>query len=90
MLGLCGRRYKLPKEHGLGHVFGKFEASKRRLSIQVRNPLPWFLLSCRAWLTKRACGWQEYGVSETTLEQIFNQFAAQQEEETGPVRGLLS
>ena len=36
---LCGRRYKLPKEHGLGHVFGKFEASKRRLSIQVRSPL---------------------------------------------------
>ena len=29
-------------------------------------------------------------MSETTLEQIFNQFAAQQEEETGPVRGLLS
>ena len=51
---------------------------------------PSFPLSHGSWLTKRAGGWQEYGVSETTLEQIFNQFAAQQEEETGPVRGLLS
>ena len=30
----------------------------------------------------------EYALSQTTLEQIFNQFAAQQEEETGTVRGL--
>ena len=32
---------------------------------------------------------QEYGVSETSLEQIFNNFASQQEEETGPVRGMM-
>lgn len=81
-------------------MFGKFEDNKGNLRIQ------------------------EYGVSETTLEQIFvsgaplcpvletaspfafgpmvvsgigsvldgsqNQFAAQQEEETGPVRGMVS
>ena len=33
-------------------------------------------------------GIAEYTVSQTTLEQVFNSFAAQQEEETGPVRGL--
>ena len=31
----------------------------------------------------------EYSVSQTTLEQIFNSFAAQQEEETGIARGML-
>eukprot|EP01043_Picozoa_sp_COSAG02_P080958 COSAG02_NODE_19511_length_878_cov_1.585366_1_plen_48_part_10 len=30
----------------------------------------------------------EYGLSQASLEQIFNQFAAQQEEETGGVRGM--
>lgn len=29
-----------------------------------------------------------YSVSQTSLEQIFNQFAAQQEEETGAVAGM--
>jgi ATP-binding cassette subfamily A (ABC1) protein 3 len=32
----------------------------------------------------------EYGLSQASLEQIFNQFAAQQEEETGGVRGMQS
>jgi len=31
---------------------------------------------------------REYSVSQTTLEQIFNQFASQQEEEQGPTRGI--
>eukprot|EP00434_Breviolum_minutum_P010201 symbB.v1.2.009002.t1/scaffold565.1/size187815/15 len=31
----------------------------------------------------------EYGVSQASLEQIFNDFAALQEEETGPVQGLF-
>ena len=31
---------------------------------------------------------EEYGLSQASLEQIFNQFAAQQEEETGGVRGM--
>lgn len=33
---------------------------------------------------------EEYGVSQTTLEQIFNDFAAMQHEETAPVRGLFA
>merc|ERR1711865_1074684 len=31
---------------------------------------------------------EEYGLSQASLEQIFNQFAAMQEEETGAVRGM--
>ena len=33
---------------------------------------------------------QEYSISQTSLEQIFNQFAAQQEEEVGPAAGISS
>jgi hypothetical protein len=32
--------------------------------------------------------WDRYAVSQTTLEQVFNGFAAQQEEEQGPIRGM--
>ena len=31
---------------------------------------------------------EEYSLSQASLEQIFNQFAALQQEETGAVRGL--
>ncbi|KAG3133000.1 hypothetical protein PC128_g26400, partial [Phytophthora cactorum] len=31
---------------------------------------------------------REYSVSQTTLEQIFNSFASQQEEEHGAIRGV--
>lgn len=33
---------------------------------------------------------EEYGISQTSLEQIFNDFAAQQREETAPLRLLVS
>mmetsp|Transcript_92574 Transcript_92574/g.146359 ORF Transcript_92574/g.146359 Transcript_92574/m.146359 type:complete len:138 (-) Transcript_92574:43-456(-) len=32
---------------------------------------------------------EDYGISQTSLEQIFNEFASQQQEETGPVQGLF-
>jgi hypothetical protein len=32
---------------------------------------------------------QEYSVAQTSLEQIFNQFAAKQEEETGAAAGIV-
>jgi ATP-binding cassette, subfamily A (ABC1), member 3 len=32
---------------------------------------------------------QEYGVCQTSLEQIFNEFASQQQEEQGAVRGIV-
>lgn len=38
--------------------------------------------------TKARLSIREYSVSQTSLEQVFNQFAAQQEEETGKVRGI--
>lgn len=31
---------------------------------------------------------QEYSIAQTSLEQIFNQFAAQQEEEKGAAAGI--
>jgi ATP-binding cassette, subfamily A (ABC1), member 3 len=31
---------------------------------------------------------QEYSIAQTSLEQIFNQFAAQQDEEKGPASGI--
>ena len=31
----------------------------------------------------------EYSLSQTSLEQVFNMFAAQQEEEVGAVRGFV-
>ena len=31
----------------------------------------------------------EYSLSQTSLEQVFNMFAAQQEEEVGNVRGFV-
>ena len=37
-----------------------------------------------------AVGIASYSLSQTSLEQIFNQFAAQQEEETGDVAGLVN
>ena len=39
---------------------------------------------------KDRLGVHEYSLSQTTLEQIFNQFAAQQEEETGGAVGILN
>merc|ERR1711994_212463 len=33
---------------------------------------------------------EDYGISQTSLEQIFNDFAAQQREETAPLRLLIS
>ena len=38
---------------------------------------------------KEALGIREYSISQTSLEQIFNQFAAQQEEETGAAAGIV-
>lgn len=32
---------------------------------------------------------QEYSLSQTSLEQIFNHFAAQQDEEKGQIRGMV-
>ena len=39
---------------------------------------------------KAQLGLQEYSLSQTSLEQIFNKFASTQEEETGAVKGMLN
>jgi len=39
---------------------------------------------------KDMLGVLDYSISQTSLEQIFNQFAAQQEEETGAVAGIVT
>ena len=39
---------------------------------------------------KRKLHVREYALSQTSLEQIFNQFASQQEEETGGARGIVA
>lgn len=38
--------------------------------------------------TKEELNIKEYSFAQTSLEQIFNYFASQQEEETGTVRGI--
>eukprot|EP00927_Polykrikos_kofoidii_P058513 TRINITY_DN5306_c1_g1_i2.p1 TRINITY_DN5306_c1_g1~~TRINITY_DN5306_c1_g1_i2.p1 ORF type:complete len:2147 (+),score=286.97 TRINITY_DN5306_c1_g1_i2:56-6442(+) len=39
--------------------------------------------------SKEALHLEEYGINQTSLEQIFNNFAARQQEETGAVAGLF-
>jgi len=39
--------------------------------------------------SRRELSLEDYGVSQTSLEQIFNDFAAMQQEERGPVQGLF-
>ena len=41
-----------------------------------------------AELARKHCAVEEYGVSQSSLETIFNSFAAQQDEEVAAVRGL--
>ena len=41
-----------------------------------------------AELARVKCNVDEYGVVQSSLEQIFNSFAATQEEETANVRGV--
>ena len=38
--------------------------------------------------SKQRLSIQEYSIAQTSLEQIFNQFAAQQDEERGPAAGI--
>ncbi|CAK0833987.1 unnamed protein product [Prorocentrum cordatum] len=40
--------------------------------------------------SQRELALEEYGICQTSLEQIFNDFAARQQEETGAVRGLFA
>ena len=67
-------RFNIPSEHlSLAEIFSRIETA-------------------RAGAGQAGAGArleiQEDAVSQTTLEQVFNGFAAQQEEEQGPIRGM--
>jgi ATP-binding cassette subfamily A (ABC1) protein 3 len=67
-------RFNIPSEHlTLAEIFSRIEAARARAG--------------QAGAEGRL-EIQEYAVSQTTLEQVFNGFAAQQEEEQGPIRGM--
>ena len=72
----------------LAECFEKLDCAKK----EVRHCLC-FVFPLSRWL--RHClslqvllMLDDYGISQTSLEQIFNQFAAQQDEETGAVAGM--
>ena len=68
-------RFNVPSEHlTLSQIFSRIEAARAGAGEQTR--------------AEGQLEIQEYAVSQTTLEQVFNGFAAQQEEEQGPIRGV--
>eukprot|EP00937_MAST-01D_sp_MAST-1D-sp2_P000217 g217.t1 len=74
--------------------FGPDSQLVERQESQLRFRLPGADLTlAEAFKTmesnKQRLNIREYSLSQTTLEQIFNQFAAQQEEETGGARGIV-
>ena len=79
--------------------FGTFQLKERQIS-KVRVEIPVMKedgVSRRSLSSlfgliegnKEELGIREYSISQTSLEQIFNQFAAQQEEETGAAAGIV-
>ena len=70
-------RFNIPSEHlTLSQIFERIEAARTTEARAGQPPGP-----ARLEI-------QEYAVSQTTLEQVFNGFAAQQEEEQGAIRGM--
>ena len=83
----------------LKNNFGDFQVKERQIS-KVRVEISVLMadgVSKRSLSTlfglveqnKEALGILDYSISQTSLEQIFNQFAAQQEEETGAAAGIV-
>ena len=83
----------------LKNNFGAFQVKERQIS-RVRVEIPVLMedgVSRRPLSTlfgliehsKEELGILDYSISQTSLEQIFNQFAAQQEEETGAAAGIV-
>ena len=79
--------------------FGAFQVKERQISkvrveisVTMEDGVSRRSLSTLFGLIERnkeVLGIRDYSISQTSLEQIFNQFAAQQEEETGAAAGLL-
>ena len=83
-----------------GEKFGEFQVRERQINkvrveipvfagpdTQTRRPLSSLFGVLEAH--KEALGILNYSISQTSLEQIFNQFAAQQDEEQGPAAGIV-
>jgi hypothetical protein len=81
----------------LGQAFGGFALRERqnsrvRVEIDATDPATgqrrrFAAMFAAVEAKKAALKIQEYSIAQTSLEQIFNQFAAQQEEEKGPAGG---
>jgi hypothetical protein len=81
----------------VGEKFGNFEVRERQVSkIRLEIPSevsdgvkrPISSLFGEIELKKEELSIQDYSISQTSLEQIFNSFAAKQEEETGAAVGI--
>ena len=74
-----GDHVKLVEQHG----------PKFRLSIPPQPHLALGEMFSRVEEAKDRLGIEDYSLAQTSLEQIFNYFAAQQEEEHGVARGMM-
>ena len=72
----------------IAEVFGKVEAAKLELSVEEYSSAKRVALQSN-WLRRLTCVFALRRVTQSSLEGIFNEFAGQQEEETGAVRGLV-
>jgi ATP-binding cassette, subfamily A (ABC1), member 3 len=75
------------------YVLRERHTSRVRVEISSEHPITKSHIKLSAIFgaiesEKKGLGLDGYSVSQTSLEQIFNQFAAQQEEETGVVAGV--
>ena len=73
----------------IAEVFGKVEAAKLELSVEEYSSAKRVALKSN-WLRRLTRVFALRRVTQSSLEGIFNEFAGQQEEETGAVRGIVS
>ena len=69
----------------IAEVFGKVEAAKLELSVEEYSSAKRVALKSN-WLRRLTRVFALRRVTQSSLEGIFNEFAGQQEEETGAVR----
>ena len=74
-------------ENFSGAVVLERHDTSMRYRLSADTPLSSVFRTLEA--AKDELGMQEYGVCQTSLEQIFNAFAAQQDEETTAIRGVV-
>ena len=76
-----------------GCVMREWQGNKVRYEVphigKENEPLKLSTMFGELTRQKKELGLQEYSLSQTSLEQIFNKFASQQEEESTDVKGLV-